>query len=1065
MAEQTFRSPGFFEREIDLSGRVQEIAGTPAGIIGTSEFGPAFIPVTVGSFVDFKERFGGLDSTKFGPYAVNEFLKNRTAVTFMRVLGAGANSNSTDINNTNFMGTVKNAGFKIKGALATEAQGPNHGHKGAVQFIVAQHEVTTNETFGYPIFTDNDSFNVSAGGDVFLVRGMIFTTTGSRIQVVSHSSNYPISTSASDVADIGMDDSDNLTYKKFKIVISSSAGTSFSSDDSLPGIKILTASLNPSKDDYIGNILNTDPDRFQEEQHLLYADFAVEDEVASARSYVGIVSGSGETSPGSGDTALTYRDMYGRFDTRYSPSKTTFFTSQDFGMTGYDLFYFETLSDGANTCDKYKISISNLRKSTDPKSEYGSFTVLVRNFGDSDTAQEVLEQYPLCTLDPNDENYVGRKIGDLSVKYNFDTLDADERRFIVKGDYPNVSTRVRIVFSDDLKNGNVPASALPFGFRGLPLLKTNNTLTDQTEGNATLPAMIKDVLNGGTDGTRLAFVTGSGAEDIGLNSRGQLTGSILPPVPMTFKVTQGSLAKSGYTGYPGTNERVNPKYYWGHKVTRVPRTGSLGDAVLNPNASSEVNELMRSYTKMLGIKKLDALVTGSGADAFCDNRFTLGKVALSTTLDSAGTTRGIVATIDGSLTGTASDHMLEAAYIRNGRVFSGKSYTLQEVGATDYRLTLASLLTLTSSVYFNRFTEYAKFTNIMYGGFDGNNILDPDMSRMNDRASSSDSRGKASVTAPAAGGDLDIGLDAASTVGSGKFNNTVASYRSAIDIMTDPMVTRVNILAVPGIRDSFVTDRAADRTRDYSQAIYLMDIPSYTDSDVRIFDSDDLRPNVTKTRAKFDGRAIDNNYAASYFPDISIVDDRSGNPVRVPASIAALSALGFNDSVAYPWFAPAGFNRAALSNVTNVATRLNSEDRDNLYDSRINPIATFPQAGYVIFGQKTLQQARSALDRVNVRRMLLEVKRLVSDVAKKLVFEQNTPSTRAKFVSQVTPLLATIQTQQGIDQFKVVMDNSNNTTEDIESNRLNGRIVLVPTRAVEYIAIDFIITNSGVSFE
>ena len=151
--------------------------------------------------------------------------------------------------------------------------------------------------------------------------------------------------------------------------------------------------------------------------------------------------------------------------------------------------------------------------------------------------------------------------------------------------------------------------------------------------------------------------------------------------------------------------------------------------------------------------------------------------------------------------------------------------------------------------------------------------------------------------------------------------------------------------------------------------------------------------------------------------------------------------------------------------VTNVDVRLNQSDRDTLYDSRINPIASFPNAGFVIFGQKTLQLAKSALDRVNVRRMLLEVKRLVVQIAEKMVFEQNTPETRARFVSQVVPLLATIQNQQGIDQFKVIMDASNNTQEDIENNILNGRIVVVPTRAVEFIAIDFIITNSGVSFE
>jgi len=1064
MAEQTFRSPGFFEREIDLSQRVKEVSGIPAGIIGTAEFGPAFIPVTLGSFSDFKDKFGDLDSKKFGPYAVNEFLKNRTAVTYIRVLGAGANSNSTDISATTSQGTVRNAGFKVKGAAVS---GDNKAYKGAVQFIAAKHTLQTNEAFGYPVFTDNISFDVSGGGEVYLIRGMVFTSTGSRVQALNYNSNYrheALNNHISDVVNVGMDINDSVNYKKFKIVISSSAGTGFANDEGFPGIKILTASLNPSNENYIGKILNTDPERFQEEQHLLYADFAVEDEIATVSNYAAILSGSAATSAGSGDTSQSYRDMYGRFDTRYSPSRSTYFISQMFGTQEYNLFYFETLADGSNTSDKYKISIADLKMSTDPKNDYGTFTVLVRNFGDTDTAPEVVERYPLCTLDPADDSFVARKIGDLSVKYNFDALSEDERRFVVKGDYPNVSSRIRIVLSDDLKNGNIPAKALPFGFRGLPALKTNNLLSDGTK-YSDLTQQLKDVLNGASPGVRLAMISGSGTTGLLHNEPQALSGSIVPPVPLRFKVTMGTTAKSGYPGYPGTNERVNNKYYWGIRTERVPRTGSLGDAILNANAGSETNELVRSFTKVLGIEKLDALVTGSGADFFCNNGFSLNRVGLSTTLIGAGSERTVDVAIVQSLTGTADEHMLEAAYIRDGIVEVGKNYAISQQGSVDKRISLGTLLALTSSLYFNRFTQYSKFTNIMYGGFDGNNILDRDMSRMNDRASSSDARGKAGTDTPAADGYLDIGLNAASRVGAGQYNNTVFSYRSAIDIMTDPFVTRMNILAIPGIRDSFVTDHAADKTRDYGQAIYLMDIPSYTDGDIRIFDNESLRPNVAKTRDKFDGRAVDNNYAATYFPDVTMIDDSTGNGVGMPSSIAALSALGFNDAVSYPWFAPAGFNRAALSNVTNVDTRLNSADRDDLYDSRINPIATFPQAGFVIFGQKTLQQARSALDRVNVRRMLLEVKRLISDVARKIVFEQNTSATRSKFISQVTPLLALIQSQQGIDQFRVVMDESNNSVEDVESNRLNGRIVLVPTRAVEFIAVDFIITNSGVSFE
>jgi len=180
--------------------------------------------------------------------------------------------------------------------------------------------------------------------------------------------------------------------------------------------------------------------------------------------------------------------------------------------------------------------------------------------------------------------------------------------------------------------------------------------------------------------------------------------------------------------------------------------------------------------------------------------------------------------------------------------------------------------------------------------------------------------------------------------------------------------------------------------------------------------------------------------------------------------VVAYGALGYNDLVAYPWFAPAGFNRGSLGSVVNTEVRLSTGDRDNLYDARINPIANFPQGGFVIFGQKTLQKSRSALDRVNVRRMLLEVKRLVVQIADKLLFEPNTPQTRQRFVGQIAPILALIQSQQGIEKFSVICDQTNNTTDDVEQNKLNGRIVVVPTRSIEFIAIDFIVTNSGVLF-
>ena len=1080
MAEQVFRSPGFFEREIDLSQREKEIVGVPAGVIGTAETGPAFIPVTIGSMADFKARFGSLDPTKFGPYAVSEFLKNRTALTYIRVLGAGNNETTADFVNTRNAGIVKNAGFVVKGTATEDNQ---NGFNGTAQFIVARHFVSSSRDAGYPIFSANDSFNVvsprvnttdgegGSGNHVNLVRAMLFTATGSCFQILQPDVYYPGPSGLADTflttGSVGSTPGEAM-FKRFKLVLSTSApvgtGKYKFNDEGKVGIKIYTASLDPSDEMYIGNILNTDPEQFQRENHLLYGDFAVEDEVATTMNYatgtIAIISGSSSSATDAGLSTTNFRDLFGRFDARYSSAKTTPFISQPYGDTEYDLFHFETISDGAAVNTKFKISISNVRKSTDPTDPYSTFTVLVRGFGDTDTGAQILEQYSQCTLNPNSADYVGKKVGDLKVVFNFDAESSSERRFVTTGKHPNMSTRVRIVMNAAVEDGLVPADALPFGFRGLPVLKTSDTLTDSS-------ASLKNPSTGETLGLSRArrFAIPSGSST-GENHHAMLglTGSILPPVPMTFKVTRGNVsttvADSPY-GQPGTNEIVDSRHYWGIKTTRIPRTGTLDNSVFNVNAGGETNNLIKSYTKFLGLEKAGTLVTGSGADAFCNNKFSLTKVAFLNFCGSDPEDSDLASLVVAQMTGTAVDHMQGATYLRNGKV--DKRYYTVNSGST-FRITLGTLASLTSSTEFNKFTDYTKFTNIFYGGFDGVNILDTDMARLNDKASSSDTGGKASAVRPAANTALDIGLSSDMLVGSGKDNNIVASYRAASEIMLDPMTTRINILSIPGIRDSYVSDFAIDLVRDYSKAIYLVDMASYDDDKARIYDGDDKKVNVGETISKFESRALDSNYSATYFPDVSMTDPNTGNPVALPASVAALAALGFNDNVSYPWFAPAGFNRGALSTVVNAKARLTAGDRDSLYEARINPIASFPNAGFVIFGQKTLQQARSALDRVNVRRMLLEVKRVISGIANGILFEQNTPSTRNKFIALATPQLALIQAQQGIDEFRIVMDESNNTQEDIESNTLNGKIVVVPTRAVEFISIDFIITNAGVEF-
>lgn len=192
----------------------------------------------------------------------------------------------------------------------------------------------------------------------------------------------------------------------------------------------------------------------------------------------------------------------------------------------------------------------------------------------------------------------------------------------------------------------------------------------------------------------------------------------------------------------------------------------------------------------------------------------------------------------------------------------------------------------------------------------------------------------------------------------------------------------------------------------------------------------------------------------------------------MPASIPAVGAIAFNDRVAFPWFAPAGLNRAGLGpdvtgfTVLGVKDQLTQNERDTLYEARINPIARFPDVPQgVIWGQKTLQLAASALDRINVRRLLIRAKKLVSSAVKFLVFEPNNAATQTRFRQLVNPILADIQQKQGLEAFKVVMDETTNTPELIDRNIMAGQIFLIPTRTAEFITVDFIISKSGASFE
>jgi phage tail sheath protein FI len=282
-------------------------------------------------------------------------------------------------------------------------------------------------------------------------------------------------------------------------------------------------------------------------------------------------------------------------------------------------------------------------------------------------------------------------------------------------------------------------------------------------------------------------------------------------------------------------------------------------------------------------------------------------------------------------------------------------------------------------------------------------------------------------------------------------------YTQSVALLANQDAYKFNLITAPGlIADATnfpshvsVVSNIITNTQNRGDSMTVIDLVGY---------GSNIIP-VTTNAVTFN-----TSYAAAYWPWVQTIDPNSGQQVWVPASTMIPGVYAFNDSVAEPWFAPAGINRGVLSNAIRAERNLTQTNRDLLYQNNVNSIATFPNTGVVVFGQKTLQKKKSALDRVNVRRLLIELKSYISQVADTLVFEQNNTITRNNFLAQVNPYLASVQQRQGLTAFRVIMDESNNPPNVVDNNQLVGQIYLQPTRTAEFIILDFNVLPTGATF-
>lgn len=1018
MAELTFKSPGVSTKEIDLSGPTQAVpTGIPAGVIGTADQGRAFVPITVATFTDFVTEFGNTDGTKFGPMAMRAWMNYARAGTYLRILGVG------DGKKRGSNGEVTNAGFDV-GAQEWKANGEvgpnayagsttsNPGKLGRTHML----GVIMSQSAASTIFTDAGY----GSGVQPIIRGVIMAPSGvlpslSASRSAVSWSNVPLgSPSAANIAcstagwgtsplNAGSDwGAVNIAGGRQEFVLLLNGHTH---TDSYP--TIITASFDPAVPNYFANVLNTDPTKVQQAGHYLYAHYDIQPAFANPTGSILMNSAYAAAEAGgtvkNEDIAFLLSSSIGR--TSYGSSTVPTFDRWNDRFRTAVSPYVTSQKYGGNAYNLFRVwalddgAIGNTRTK-----------ISIDNIVKSTNSNNPYGAFDLLVRDYNDtdsEPIVIEKFSKLS-------LDPSSERYIARqiGDY-------HLYYDFDKRAGSQKLM-----LEGSYSNKSNyiRVQTNVAMDKAQLPV---DILPVGFRGIQHLVTSGSSIlasiadADSVLENVAVGQQLVQPPIPYRLSVSKNTTPK----------KVIASQLFWGVQWSNQ-------DVVAEPNKSIKQNPSLPSWgvyfpsyavgaqAAAVGNNEGTADVSGTilDADRFNNDLFSLENIQV----------------IINSSDQADSLQWPAATYRRKGI----KESTMTDVDGTSRSSADTRLLSVDKDFGLSSARRFLKFTFPLQGGFDGVNIFNEDKTKFTNTAC--------------------IKEMAQVTEQGGVQGPVVAAYRKAMDVLSERSDVDIQLLAVPGIRQASVTDYVMQAVEERFDAMYIMDITAKDTFNVVVTGSNQM-VSVTNTVNTFTGRNLDSSFAAAYFPDLIMTDVATSTNVQVPPSVAVLGAFALNDSVAYPWFAPAGFTRGALKSVVETQVKLSRGNLDALYDVDINPITAFPQTKgkVVVFGQKTLLAAQSALDRVNVRRLLIDIRRKVRAIGDTFLFEPNRESTLARFAGAVNPVLARIQAQQGLDRFKVQIDTTTTTQADVENNTVRGKIFLQPTRSIEFISLDFVVTNAG----
>ena len=576
-----------------------------------------------------------------------------------------------------------------------------------------------------------------------------------------------------------------------------------------------------------------------------------------------------------------------------------------------------------------------------------------------------------------------------------------ERRLRLQGDYVNQSRFVRVEVSDAVADGSMDPLYLPFGYYG--------------------PLKPRDFLI--FSGSATTQTVGFPAYDA--------SGSF----PSSFLELPAAPQGTGYNFMKaGTKAIAEGDWTFIKNVTSTKTYTGTSNQLVNP-FNLRITASIHFPTPLLRVSASDGTM-GSVRKTYFG--FQSSRDRTSTTYDTSipDMLRALPAGLTVSAVGIEYAHIFTLDdIVRKG---TGAEY------ASGSRVAGTSCTAVSGTYEGVLEAGFDKFTSPFHGGFDGWDISEAEPLR-------------------------NSGFGTSTTQTNNYAFNTI---KRAIDTVADPEFVEMNIATMPGITNAQLTTHLMNVCEDRGDALAVVDIENVYTADTEGTESiTERKGTVAQAITTLRNRGLDSSYGCTFYPWVQIKDETTGRIFWVPPSVPMLGVLASSEAKSELWFAPAGFNRGGMSQgaaglpVLSVSDRLTSKDRDKLYEANINPIASFPSNGIVVFGQKTLQESQSALDRINVRRLTIYLKKQISRLATRVLFDQNVEATWNRFKALVEPFLANTKARFGISEYRLILDESTTTPDLIDQNILYAKIMVKPTRAIEFIAIDFVVASTGASFD